>query len=122
MTQTTMVIDEATARNMVGADPVDPVVQRLQAKLEKKKQNYLEARSKKIDKVLRGFLNKHGWDGTIESAITIMRGWSIAIGYKGEVFIQMNPNYFEVTGEIEGENPLTPEFVEQIKIEAQGKA
>ncbi|MBQ1295056.1 MAG: hypothetical protein IIY21_13525 [Clostridiales bacterium] len=67
---------------------VDPVVQRLQEKLEKKKQNYLEARSKKIDKVLREFLNKNGWNGTTVDAIRLMQGYAVTFGAKGKVTIE----------------------------------
>ena len=67
----------------------DPVIQRLEAKIKKKKQNYLEARSKKIDKVLRQFLFSKGWDGqSKEDAITLMQGYSIAFGAKGKVTIE----------------------------------
>ena len=68
---------------------VDPVIAKLQEKMEKKKQNYLEARSKKIDKVLREFLFSQGWDGeSKEDAIRLMKGYAIAFGAYGKVTIE----------------------------------
>lgn len=67
---------------------VDPVIAKLQEKMEKKKQNYIEARSKKIDKVLREFLNTHGWNGTTVDAIRLMQGYVVTFGAKGKVTIE----------------------------------
>ena len=67
---------------------VDPVIANLQEKMEKKKQNYIEARSKKIDKVLREFLNKNGWNGTTVDAIRLMQGYVVTFGVKGKVTIE----------------------------------
>ena len=66
----------------------DPVIQKLEAKIEKKKQNYIEARSKKIDKVLREFLGKNGWNGTTVDAIRLMQGYAVTFGAKGKVTIE----------------------------------
>ena len=66
----------------------DPVIAKLQEKMEKKKQNYIEARSKKIDKALREFLNKNGWNGTTEDAIRLMQGYAVTFGAKGKVTIE----------------------------------
>ena len=51
-------------------------------------QNAMKARSKKIDKVLREFLNKNGWNGTTVDAIRLMQGYVVTFGAKGKVTIE----------------------------------
>lgn len=93
---------------------VDPVVQRLQEKIEKKKQNYLEARSKKIDKVLREFLNKNGWNGTTVDAIRLMKGYAICLHSGGKVTIERSKPE-DVT--IGYHDPLDHEILEEMRKE-----
>lgn len=66
----------------------DLMVQKIQDGMEKKRKNYIIARSKKTCKVLQQFLISQGWDGqNMDDAIRLMKDHAICYGLKGEVSI-----------------------------------